>query len=207
MSIQIFLLYLAAWSLAAISPGPAVMCAMAQSTRHGFRSSLAGILGIQLGSFLLFAGVALGLGTILAQATMAFTVLRVLGAVYLFFLGIRILLASFRSPLFPTSQPAKVAHQNLFVQGLLIQISNPKALLFISALLPQFIEAQRSVPLQFVLLFLATVVVDVAVLSSYAFFAQRGIQRFRGSRVSGWLERAFGAALIAFGCRLLVARK
>lgn len=207
MSIQIFLLYLAAWSLAAVSPGPAVMCAMAQSTRHGFRSSLAGIWGIQVGSFLLFTGVALGLGTILAKATTAFTILRVLGAIYLFYLGARILFASCRSSLIETSQPAPVAHQSLFVQGLLIQISNPKALLFISALLPQFIEAQRSVPLQFILLFLATVIVDVAVLSSYAFFARKGIQSFRSSPFSAWLERTFGAALIIFGCRLLFVRK
>lgn len=209
MSIKIFLIYLAAWALAALSPGPAVMCSMAQSMRYGFRSSLAGICGIQLGSFLIFACVALGLGTLLATASIAFTVLRVLGAIYLFYLGMRIIISSFwRSAAVPSQFTAPVAVQrSLFLQGLLIQVTNPKALLFIAALLPQFIETHRSVPLQFIILFFATLAVDVVVLSSYAFFAQRGIQTFRASRFSAWFERMFGAALVFFGFRLLLLRK
>jgi len=209
MSSKLFLLYLAAWSLAALTPGPAVMCSMAQSTRYGFRSSLAGIFGIQLGSFVFFVFIALGLGTLLATATAAFTVLRVLGAIYLFYLGVRIVTASFRRPMVRTHPPAVpvLAHRSLFFQGLLIQLTNPKALLFVSALLPQFIEPHRSVPWQLLILLIATIAIDLVVLSSYAYFADRGIQSFRASRFSAWLERVFGAALILFGCRLLVSRK
>jgi homoserine/homoserine lactone efflux protein len=209
MNIKIFLLYLAAWSLAALTPGPAVMCSMAQSTRYGFRSSLAGISGIQLGSFVFFVCVALGLGTLLATATVAFTVLRVLGAIYLFYLGVRIVVASFQRRVEQASQPAVavVAHRSLFLQGLLIQLTNPKALLFVSALLPQFIDPQRSVPLQLLILLVATIAIDLVVLSSYAYFAHRGIQSFRASRFSVWLERVFGAALVIFGFRLLASRK
>src|SRR5687768_11081094 len=147
MSIQVFLLYLATWSLVALTPGPAVMCSMAQSTRFGFRSSLAGISGIQLGNLLFFVSIALGLGTLLATATTAFTVLRVLGALYLFYLGVRIIVSTFRRPAASAIQPAvsAAAHHSLFLQGLLIQLTNPKALLFVSALLPQFIEPHRYV--------------------------------------------------------------
>src|SRR5437879_5088190 len=209
MSIQIFLLYLTTWSLGALTPGPAVMCSMAQSTRFGFRSSLAGISGIQLGNFLFFVCIALGLGTLLATATTAFAVLRVLGAIYLFYLGVRIIISSFRSPAMRAAQPvvSVAAHHGLFLQGLLIQLTNPKALLFVSALLPQFIEPHRSVPLQLAILVFTTIAVDAVVLSSYAFLAQRGIKSFRRSRVSAWLERAFGAALVFFGFRLLLSRK
>jgi homoserine/homoserine lactone efflux protein len=209
MSIQIFLFYLATWSLVALTPGPAVMCSMAQSTRYGFRSSLAGISGIQLGNFLFFICIALGLGTLLATATTAFSILRVVGAIYLFYLGVRIILSTFRRPLPRTAQPAMPlpAHHSLFLQGLLIQLTNPKALLFVSALLPQFIDPHRSVPVQLVILVFTTIAVDSVVLSSYAFFAQRGIQSFRTSRWSAWLERVFGAALVFFGVRLLLSRK
>jgi homoserine/homoserine lactone efflux protein len=209
MSGRIFLLYVAAWSLAALSPGPAVMCSMAQSTRYGFRSSLAGISGIQVGSSLFFVCIALGLGTALGTATRAFTILQVLGAIYLVYLGLRIVISSFRRPAARADQPAvsMVAHRSLFLQGLLIQLTNPKALLFISALLPQFIEPGRSVPLQLVILLVATIVIDTVVLSSYAYFAQRGIQSFRSSGFSAWLERVFGAALLFFGFRLLVSRE
>ena len=209
MSIQIFLLYLATWSVVALTPGPAVMCSMAQSTRYGFRSSLAGISGIQFGNFLFFICIGLGLGALLATATTAFSVLRIVGAIYLFYLGVRIILSTFRRSRSRATQSAMPlpAHRSLFFQGLLIQLTNPKALLFVSALLPQFIDPHRSVPVQLVILVFTTIAVDSVVLSSYAFLAQRGIQSFRASRWSAWLERIFGAALVFFGVRLLFSRK
>jgi homoserine/homoserine lactone efflux protein len=198
MSMQVLLFYLATWSVVALTPGPAMMCSMAQSTRYGFGSSLAGISGIQLGNFLFFVCIALGLGTLLATAMTAFTILRVVGAIYLFYLGVRIIFSTFRRS---HSRAARLAipmpaHRNLFLQGLLIQLSNPKALLFVSALLPQFINRHRSVPMQLVILVFPTIAVDSVVLSSSAFLAQRGIQSLRTSRWSAWLERIFGAALV-----------
>jgi homoserine/homoserine lactone efflux protein len=209
MSLQILLLYLATWSVVALTPGPAVMCSMAQSTRYGFRSSLAGIFGIQLGNFIFFACIALGLGALLTTATTAFSILRVVGALYLFYLGVRIILSTFRRSLSKATQPAipLPAHRSLFLQGLLIQLTNPKALLFVSALLPQFIDPHRSVPVQLAILVFTTIAVDSVVLSSYAYLAQRGIESFRSSRWSAWLERIFGAALVFFGVRLLFSRK
>jgi len=209
MSTQIFLLYFATWSLVALTPGPAVMCSVAQSTRYGFRSSLAGIAGIQLGNLIFFVCIAFGLGTLLAKATTAFTVLRFIGAIYLFYLGTRIILGTFRRTGMKTAQPVAMppAYRNLFLQGLLIQLTNPKALLFVSALLPQFLDPHRPAPPQLVILVLTTIAVDLMVLSSYAFLAHRGVQTFRAFRVSKWLERVFGAALVFFGFRLLVSRK
>lgn len=209
MSAKTFLLYFIAWSLVALVPGPAVMCSMAQSTRYGFRLSLVGISGIQLGNFAFFVCVALGLGTLLATATTAFTVLRFLGAIYLLYLGIRILIGTFHgsaSKIERTVVPLP-ARRSLFLQGLLVQLTNPKALLFVSALLPQFLDAHRPILLQLVILVLTTSFVDSIVLSSYAFLAHRGIQSFRASRVSVWLERMFGATLVFFGFRLLLSRK
>jgi homoserine/homoserine lactone efflux protein len=209
MSTQIFLLYLATWSIVAITPGPAVICSMAQATRFGFRSSLAGISGIQVGNALFFISVALGLGALLTTATTAFTVLRMVGAIYLFYLGLRIILSTFqRSPAKASQAALRLpVHRSLFLQGVLVQITNPKALLFISALLPQFVDPHRSVPVQLWILVMTTIAVDFVVLSSYAFMADRGIQLFRTSHWSAWLERLFGASLIMFGARLLNSRK
>lgn len=185
------------------------MCSMAQSTRHGFRSSLAGIGGIQTGNLLFFLCIALGLGTLLATATTAFTALRLAGAIYLLYLGSRIILSTLRRRTSPavsrTLAPAN--RRGLFFQGLLIQLTNPKALLFVSALLPQFIDPHRPVVPQLALLVVATISIDSVVLSSYAFLAQRGAQSFRQSRLSSWLDRVFGAALVFFGVRLLCTRK
>ena len=193
----------------ALTPGPAVLCAMSHASRHGVRSSLAGIAGIQTGNLLFFLCVAFGLGTLLATATTAFTMLRILGAIYLFYLGLNIILGTLRrkrgAEVEKASPPAR--HRNLFLQGLLIQVTNPKALLFVSALLPQFIQPSKPVALQSAILAVVTIVIDSVVLSGYAAFAARTVSSFRRSRVTEWLERAFGTALLLFGVRLLVSKK
>jgi homoserine/homoserine lactone efflux protein len=207
MSQHTFVLYLATWAVVALTPGPAVMCSMAQSTRYGFRSSLAGVFGVQLGIFILFVGIALGLGTLLAMATTAFNILRVVGAIYLSYLGLPIIHSTFRGSSATGAQPAMSppAKRGLFFQGLLIQLTNPQALLFIPALLTQFIDPHRSAPVQLVIIVFTTIAVDSIVLSSYAYLAHRGIQSFRTSRWSAWLERIFVATLVFFGVRLLIS--
>jgi homoserine/homoserine lactone efflux protein len=207
MNLQLLLLYVATWSLVALTPGPAVLCAMSHSTRFGFRASLVGICGIQTGNLLFFVGVACGLAALLATATTAFTILRWVGAAYLFYLGIRIIIGSFRRSPGAKVTMAPSSNHNLFLQGLLIQVTNPKAQLFVSALLPQFLEAHRPLLSQLAILLVVTIAIDLVVLSAYAYFADRGLRAFRTTRFSVWLERAFGAALIFFGVRLLASRR
>jgi homoserine/homoserine lactone efflux protein len=104
----------------------------------------------------------------------------------------------------PTPAPSR---RNVFLQGLAIQLTNPKALLFMSALVPQFINPQRSLLPQIVILTATTIVIDLGVLCTYAFCAERSLQSFRRRAIVAWLERIVGAALIFFGFRLLAARK
>jgi homoserine/homoserine lactone efflux protein len=89
----------------------------------------------------------------------------------------------------------------------MVQVTNPKALLFVSALLPQFVDASRNIMLQLTLLMICTIVVDTVVLVCYAFLVERGMQSFRSSGFSRWIERAFGFALVALGLRLFAWRK
>jgi homoserine/homoserine lactone efflux protein len=209
MHTQTFLIYLATWTLVALSPGPAVLFSMAASVRSGFRHGFAGIAGIQAGNVIFFVCTGFGLGALLSGATRAFTVLRWVGALYLMYLGGRIIVSTFCCRERPTAQPSDASDKpkNLFLRGLLIQITNPKALLFVSALLPQFIDAGRTVATQLGILGVTTVLVDTTVLGCYAFFASRGAQTFRDSRAAIALERLFGAALILFGVRLMWSRR
>ncbi len=202
------MLYLATWTVIALTPGPAVMCTMAQSARHGFRSSLAVVSGVQFGIFLLFASIGLGLGTLLAMATTVFTILRVVGAIYLFYLGLRIIYSTFRRSVTVAAERARPlpANHGLFLRGLLIQLTNPQALMFVPALVTQFIDPHRSASGQLVIIIFTTIAVDSIVLSSYAFLAHRSNQSYRASRWSSWLERICGAALIFYGVRLLFSQ-
>ncbi len=207
MSIEVLFLYLATWSLVALTPGPAAICSMSQAARYGFRAAGAGILGILCGHFVFFGCVACGLATLLAAASTAFTVLRLAGAIYLCYLGVRTIASTFRHTerAKPVVRPPP-SERSLWLQGFAIQVTNPKALLFMSALLPQFIQPQHSLAWQLADLLTVTIIVDGIVLSAYARFASRGAERLRASRITAWLERAFGAILILFGVRLLAHR-
>jgi homoserine/homoserine lactone efflux protein len=207
MDARVFFLYVAWWTLVALTPGPAVMYSMATATRHGFRTGLAGICGIQAGNFVLFGAVAVGLGTVLTASDGLFAALRTIGAGYLFWLGGRTIVRTFRPSDESKAESAGSLDPKSAVQGLLVQVTNPKALLFVSAFLPQFIDRTRSPYLQLAILVVTTIVVDMIVLSGYALLARMGTQRLRRSRFKLWCERVYGAGLICFGGRLLAARK
>lgn len=209
MNTSVLLFYVGTWFLVALTPGPAVFCAMTQATRHGFRASLAGILGTQAGNLVFFICMGLGLVTLLQTATVTFEILRVLGAVYLGYLGVKVLARTFRRGAEdePSARTEPLSRRNLFLQGLLIQLTNPKALLFVSALVPQFIDPARPLTGQLLVLLVVTVVVDLGVLSAYAVVADRGATAFRRAGVVMWMERVFGAVLVLLGIRLLLSRK
>lgn len=208
MALDTFLLYLAAWTLVALSPGPAVFFAMSQAARHGMPGAMAGTGGILLGHVACFTLVACGLMALLANINGAMTAIRLVGAAYLVYLGARMLLSKPRATADVTAAaPRQPAQAGIVFQGLLVQITNPKNLLFVLALLPQFISPGRPLLPQLGIMLVVTLVIDGAVLLAYAHLAAHGARALKGSRVIAWLERAFGAALICFGIRLALSQK
>jgi homoserine/homoserine lactone efflux protein len=206
MALNTFLLYLATWTLVALSPGPAVLFSMSQAARHGMRGAVAGTAGILLGHILVFGAVAFGLAALLASYSGAVTSIRIFGALYLIYLGVKMLLSKARgaAPVVAADAPR---HGGLVLQGLGVQLTNPKLLLFVLALLPQFISPDYPLLLQLAIMLTVTVVIDGIALLAYAHVAVRGARALKGSRALAWLERAFGGALIFFGLKLLISRK
>jgi homoserine/homoserine lactone efflux protein len=207
MALDTFLLYLATWTLVALSPGPAVMFVMSQGARFGNRGALAGTTGILIGHLVCFSLVAFGLAALLARFSVAVDVIRIGGALYLMYLGVRMMLARAHGPQPVAVDSAAPVHHGIALQGLAVQLTNPKNLLFVLALLPQFIAADRPVLPQLAIMFAVTVTIDGVVLLSYAQLAVRGARALKGSRVMLWVERAFGAALVLFGLKLLATRR
>ena len=208
MALDTFLLYLAAWTLVALSPGPAVFFSMSQAARHGMHGAVAGTAGILLGHLICFTFVAFGLAALLSKMSGAMTVIRIVGALYLMYLGVRMILSKTQAVADVTAvAPKPPARGNILLQGLLVQLTNPKNLMFVLAFLPQFISAERPLLPQLAIMLTITVVIDAAFLLGYAQIAVRGTRALKGSRVVTWLERAFGAALIFFGLNLLLSRK
>jgi homoserine/homoserine lactone efflux protein len=206
MSLEVFLLYLAAWTLLALSPGPAVFFTMGLATRHGMRGAVAGTVGISIGHVFVFGSVALGLVALLASFSGAMLFIRIAGALYLIYLGAKMLLGR-RAETPAAAAPAPPAHGGLVLQGMLVQITNPKLLLFVLAFLPQFIRPDYPLLLQLGIMLAVTIVIDAIALLAYAGLAVRGARALRNSSVMTWVERAFGGALVFLGVKLLLDRR
>src|SRR5688572_2830404 len=208
MALETFLLYLAAWTLVALSPGPAVFFSMSQAARHGMHGAVAGTGGILLGHLVCFTFVAFGLAAVLSKMDGAMTAIRIVGALYLMYLGARMIFSRAQAtPDVTAAAPKPPAKGGIVLQGLLVQLTNPKNLMFVLAFLPQFISTDRPLLPQLAIMLAVTVIIDGLFLMAYAQIASRGVRALKGSRVVTWLERAFGAALIGFGLNLFLSRK
>jgi homoserine/homoserine lactone efflux protein len=208
MSLDTFLLYLAAWTAMAISPGPAVMFVMSRGARHGMRGAVAATAGIVSGHLVCFGAVALGLAALLAKFGEAILAIRIAGALYLMYLGARMIFSRLKGDQAIEAATASAPdRRGVALQGLGVQVTNPKNLLFVLAFLPQFIDSSRPLWLQLGIMLTITIVVDAIALLAYAQLAVRGSRALKGSRFVTWLERVFGAVLIYFGLNLLFSRK
>lgn len=199
---KLYLLFLLMATTTVLSPGPGVVMTLSNALRFGLRGTLGGIVGIAAGAMLVAAISATSLGILLATSALAFTVLKLLGAAYLFYLAIRL----WRAPSFSfTAQPSHDASLGRrFVEGLSLQLTNPKAIFFFLSVFPQFIDPAQPYPRQFATLVLTYSTLVVVIHCGYALFARRAkgwLQSERGGRLLGKLSAGsfayFGASLAA----------
>jgi threonine/homoserine/homoserine lactone efflux protein len=161
-----------------LMPGPAVLYIIARSVDQGRTAGLVSVVGVGLGSMVHVAAAALGLSALLVQSAVAFRIVKYLGAAYLVYLGIRRLLG--KDDVTPESGNADRPMQRVFVQGIWVNILNPKTALFFFAFLPQFVNVGGvSVGLQ--ILFLGTLLVTMGIITDGAYALAAGT-------LAGWLK-------------------
>lgn len=201
-----FLAGLGVLVLLTISPGADMALVARVTIARGRRAAFLTTLGICSGLLVHAAASALGLSVILATSAEAFTVVKLAGAVYLAYLGIRSVGDSFRH-----ERPvvgARVANaRTSFAQGVLNNVLNPKVAVFYLTFLPQFIDPAGNVLAQSLLFAAAHAVMGIAWLSAYAYVLARMSALFARQGVRQWLERVTGAVLIALGVRLAFERR
>ena len=208
-------LFILAGLLLNITPGPDLLYIAGRTASQGFRSGLAAVMGINAGCLVHTFAAAIGLSAILTASAEAFFVVKLIGAAYLVYVGISLLLEKQAdSPALEISDrlPSKTVHQ-AFWQGFLTNVLNPKVALFFLAFLPQFISADSPTkPAAFVLLGVIFILNSLFVTVSFAaLVAQVQIQanaRFKhSSRIVLWLNRSCGALFIAIGVKLALTEK
>jgi homoserine/homoserine lactone efflux protein len=185
-----------------LTPGPAVLLVVSQGMISGFRGSLRSTLGVLTGEFIFFSLSAIGLGTLLVASQSLFMLIRWLGAAYIVYLGLKLIQSSFKQNNTELENSQAASQVRLYRQGLLMQLANPKAILFFTALLPQFIIPELPVAFQFMVLGVVSMMVQGSTLLLYGWLAGKGGHWFKQSRFAGWLYRLAGAFLIGAGVKL-----
>lgn len=198
MSLAVWLGFLAAAVVIAVSPGPGAVLSMSTGMRYGYRAAVLAILGLQAALLIQLAVVAIGFGALLAASEVGFALLKLLGAVYLVWLGIQ----RWRAPPQPLADRLPVAARGLFMQGLLVNLGNPKAIIFIGALVPQFIVPSEPLLLQYLVIAATLCLTDLLVMSGYA-LAAAGMGRWlHEPRALRLQNRLFGGLFVSAGVAL-----
>jgi homoserine/homoserine lactone efflux protein len=203
MALHTWLLYLLAAVGLSLTPGPNSLLVLTHGATHGHRKTLFTVAGGALGFLALIALSMLGIGALLKASAGALTVLKLVGGAYLIWLGVQL----WRAPpihLRKGLSKADTRNAELFRQGLLTAVSNPKALLFFGAFLPQFIEPSRDLLLQFIVMATNFVAVEFVVEYLLALLAHR--IRPLLERAGKSFNRVCGGMFVALGVALPATR-
>lgn len=207
MTFDFWLVYLLAAIGLALTPGPNGLLSLTHGVRFGFARTIFTVLGGVSGFMVLVAASLAGLGALLAASEMAFTIAKWIGAAYLIYLGIRL----WRAPPPKVRMPDAGDHAGdggvlrLFVQGFLVAVSNPKALIFFAAFLPQFMVPGMSYGLQLAVLGGTFAVVEFVYELMLAGMAQRIAPWL--ARHGRWFNRITGSCFVGIGGLLATAHR
>jgi threonine/homoserine/homoserine lactone efflux protein len=201
-----FLAFLVAATILAITPGPGLAYVVARTVAGGRSEGLASCFGTAVGGMLHVLAATTGLSLLLAQSAAAFTVVKYVGAVYLVYLGLRLLLRKERDD--EAVGVTARGPRRALLEGVLVEALNVKTALFFLAFLPQFVDASAPVTPQLVLLGTICVVLNtlvdlVAVLSSARLLASRASRAARARL----LRRVSGTTMVALGAFLALSRR
>jgi threonine/homoserine/homoserine lactone efflux protein len=204
MEQHVFIAFVIATAIMIALPGPSVLLTVAHSISFGWKHGIVTVAGATMGIAVQLTIAAVGLTSLLNVVAEAFEWLRWTGAVYLIYLGIK----QWRSASDPVElETSSVSKKNLFFQGLVITIPNPKSLIFIAAFLPQFINTANPIGLQFAIIVPTFLVITFTVTSVWALIAGSAREFLRSQRALQSVSRTAGGLMVAAGVGLAAARR
>ena len=204
MTFEWWFAYLMTSVIVSLSPGAGAINSMTTSVNHGYRGAIAAIAGLQTGLMMLIILVGVGLGTLLSQSVLAFEILKWAGAPYLIWLGIRPWRAAGTIEL--SAQAATLSRKKLYQNGVLVNISNPKSIVFLAALFPQFIMPHQPQLMQYLILGVTTVAADIIVMTGYAVLARQIAVFIKSPAQTRAMNKVFGSLFMLVGALLAFTR-
>ena len=201
MTAELYVTYVLACILIAVIPGPTVTVIIANSLAHGTRAGLLNVAGTQLGLGLMMLILIVGLSSVIAAMSWLFDWLRIAGAIYLIYIGYRLL----RSPDAIADAKAPAPRGGFFLQGFLVMMSNPKALFWFGAFIPQFIDPKGNYVAQIAFLGITAMLVALFSDGAYAVLTGRA-GAFLSKRKVRLVSRLSGGFLIGGGLWLALRK-
>lgn len=200
--------FIAASFVLLVIPGPTIIMVITQALAHGRRTALASVLGVGLGDLGAASLSIIGVGTLLAASALAFTAIKVVGALYLIWIGIKL----WRTPIAPLvvdldTGKANEPHMTVFRDAFLVTLFNPKGIVFFLAFVPQFITPAHAFGPQAATLVVVFVVLGMINALGYALLADSARQLVRQPRILRAATRVGAGFLVSAGLATLLIRR
>ncbi|MGF1751666.1 MULTISPECIES: homoserine/homoserine lactone efflux protein [Vibrio] len=204
MDYHVWLAYVVTAIVFSLAPGSGMVNSVSNGINYGTRKSLTAILGLQIGLAVHIILVGAGIGALIAKSAIAFTIIKWVGVVYLIWLGIQ----KWRDT---SSLAADASHDASSAGALLrsavfINLTNPKSVVFLVALFPQFIDPAGNQVTQLMILGATTVVIDATVMLGYTSLASQMGRYIRSGRIMAKINKLFGSMFIGCGALLAAAK-
>jgi RhtB (resistance to homoserine/threonine) family protein len=200
------LVFIGVAAVVILVPGPDTAVVTKNVLMHGRRTALATSVGVTAGLSVWTLAAAVGVASLVRASAIAFTILKLVGALYLIWLGVQAWRAARHHGDASLSGAVAVKRQigtlRGFRQGLISDLANPKIGIFFTSLLPQFVDPGHPVLLPFLLLGAIFVAMTLLWLCAYSVIAARAAETLQRPRVRAWMDRVTGVVLIAIGLRL-----
>lgn len=210
MTFTIWITFVIAACIIAISPGSGAVLSMSHGLSYGFKRASATIAGLQIGLLMILIIAGAGVGSLLLASEVAFNAVKIVGALYLIYLGI----SQWRAKVDLDDTRAHLAAaadvpgwRKRVMIGFLTNATNPKGIIFMVAVLPQFIASGSALLPQLVILGVTMCTIDLIVMHSYAYAASSMQRYFRDARAMKKQNRFFGGVLMAVGAALFFVKR
>ena len=207
MEFQTWVAFFSACVFIAISPGSGAVLSMSHGLAYGVRQTSVTIGGLQLGLLLVLLVAGGGVGAVLIASGLAFTAVKVLGACYLIYLGWSQWRSVGNGLDVGYLQASPIGWKQRVLAGFLTNATNPKGIIFMVAVLPQFLSAQQPLWLQLLIMSVTCLLVDTVVMHGYAASASALRRWMRSAEAMRWQNRIFGGLLMLVGVGLFFVQR
>ncbi len=206
-TLEFWSIYIITVFVASIIPGPSMLLALSHGIKHGAKISMITALGNTVASMIQATVAIAGLGLVLSTSTTIFMFIKYIGAIYLIYLGIKLFRTPFTIKNSSYDKKEKPVFKKLFSEAFIVAAANPKALIFFTALFPQFIQVNRDGLVHYTLLVLVLGLIAFSCMMIYSFSGYKVKNLFHETSLSKYIGKVIGTTFVSLGLGLAFTSK